>query len=244
MKRWLVVGVESSVPWPTVATRVRYGGQELLLRPGTETERPDVAFLHSLPSSQAHELVRRFLSALCWAEGYSIREAGSSEGGSPIRIGRRGPCDVVASHFGVNYLPDPGDAKAKLALALYREAQSLDSIPYRFLSLFKVVNALRDKGEDQKALVAAVLPILRDERAQARLRELGHPTEAARYLYESGRCAIAHAFSVAVDPDRHDEDLRLQKDIPLMEALVRHLIEHELGVKSRDEIRRQRHQRA
>lgn len=52
-------------------------------------------------------------------------------------------------------------------------------------------------------------------------------------MYESGRCAIAHAFSEPlVDPEDPDDSARLQKDLPLIKALAQHLIESELGVKS------------
>ena len=53
------------------------------------------------------------------------------------------------------------------------------------------------------------------------------------YLYESGRCAIAHANSgVIVDPDDYTDVQRLHSELPLMRALAIRLIELTLGVKT------------
>jgi hypothetical protein len=54
-----------------------------------------------------------------------------------------------------------------------------------------------------------------------------------RYLYESGRCAVAHAHNdPVVDPDDYDHLRRVRADLPLVRALAEHAIEHALGVKS------------
>ena len=42
MNQWVGIAVESSVPWPTVDTNVRYRGHEIVLRAATETTLPSV----------------------------------------------------------------------------------------------------------------------------------------------------------------------------------------------------------
>lgn len=53
----------------------------------------------------------------------------------------------------------------------------------------------------------------------------------ANYLYESGRCAIAHAYSEPVVNPENAEDLeRLELDLPLMKELAEFAIKSEYGV--------------
>jgi hypothetical protein len=57
--------------------------------------------------------------------------------------------------------------------------------------------------------------------------------DIGEYLYESGRCAVAHAFNEPlVDPDDPDDTWRLTADLPVIKALAEHLIESQVGVKS------------
>lgn len=60
------------------------------------------------------------------------------------------------------------------------------------------------------------------------------------YLYESCRCAVAHASTQPlVNPDNADDLTRLYADRYLIRDLARHCIEYELGVKSARTIRRE-----
>ena len=81
---------------------------------------------------------------------------------------------------------------------------------------------------------------MRDRFAKERIKVLSESeSNIGHYLYDSGRCAIAHAFSEPlVDPEDPADSARLQKDLPLVKALAQHLIESELGVKSIDTIRK------
>ena len=57
--------------------------------------------------------------------------------------------------------------------------------------------------------------------------------DVANYLFVSGRCAIAHAYSEPiVDPEDPDDLRRLQQDLPIVKALAEYLIEFELGIPS------------
>jgi len=60
----------------------------------------------------------------------------------------------------------------------------------------------------------------------------GQSTEldVPRYLYASGRCAVAHAYAdPLVDPDDISDLHRLSQDLYVIKAVAEHLIEVELG---------------
>jgi hypothetical protein len=141
---------------------------------------------------------------------------------------------LINPRFRADYLPAPTDPRAQRALALYRETLGLESIPYQLLAFYKVVNVLYEHGPDQKAWINGIVDKLDDLLAPARLAEIrlqGH--DVGLYLYESGRCAVAHAFnSPIVDPDDPQDTERLARDLPLMKAVAEYAIEHELGVRS------------
>lgn len=70
-----------------------------------------------------------------------------------------------------------------------------------------------------------------DKDALKRIEELTAVgvSDVPQYLYESGRCAVAHAFSdPVVDPDDVTDLRRLSID--MIRSIAEHLIEHELKV--------------
>jgi hypothetical protein len=233
---WVVVGVETSVGWPTVETRVPFRGREVILRPETDTLAPTVIAEYAPPATYEETLliVREFLSSLAWVEGHPIRETVTTGGGFPIRVGKSAPVNVTRPGFRVDYLPDPPNPRARLALALYRDALGVNSEPFRFLGFYKIINVVRGTGPQQIAWINARVNALEDYRAQeraAQLRAAGHDIGA--YLYESGRCAVAHAYSdPLVNPENPDDTERLAKDMPLVKALAEDVIENQLGVQS------------
>jgi len=236
-RRWLTVAVESGIFWPTKETVLAYEGHEFVLRPETEELAPTVAVALDDPDrdGEALLLVRRFLSALAWVEGGFIRETVTfGTGGGPGRIGKGPGARMINPHFRVDYLPTNLTTRGKLCLALYREAQNLNSTPFQFLGYFKVINMLYPGGPEQRAWINGACAKLNDFRAQERLRELhASHRDVGAYLYESGRCAVAHAFNEPiVDPDDPTDTRRLIEDLPVIKALAEFAIEREFGVKS------------
>jgi hypothetical protein len=237
IRRWLTVGLESGIHWPTTEVSLAYQGQEFLLRPETEKLAPSVALAHDPPLTDrdALLLIRRFLSALSWVERGHLRETiNFGTGGSPGGIGKGPPARLINPRFRADYLPDVKVPKAQLCLALYREAMNLNSKPFQFLGFFKIINALYEGGPDQKAWVNNTLPLLNDHWARERLEELRKlHTDIGEYLFVSGRCAVAHAFNEPlVDPDDPEGTQRLDADLPVIKALAEHLIESQVGIKS------------
>lgn len=243
MAPWVVVGVDSPVGWPTADTDIEFSGHKMTLRPGSKELVPTVAFEHpaTLSFDEALLIVRRFLSSLAWVERSAVREEGVTGGSHPIRVGWPLKGNVITHNFRHDYLPAPEDRRACLALALYREALGLNSIAYAFLGFFKIINLVKKTGREQKEWINAALPRIKDHRAVERKAELaGIESGVAAYLYESGRCAVAHAYSEPIaDPEDVADRTRLAKDLPLIQALAEHAIESEFGVQSQDTVWRE-----
>ena len=242
MKQFLVVGIDSGIFWPSKEIHVSFCGYKILLRPATQDLAPTVVLEYESPMTMedAILLVNRFLSSLSWIEGGKLRVTLITGGGMPINIGK-GNANHINPYFRIDYLPDVKDPKAQLALALYREALNIESIPYKFLGFFKIINVIYKTGATQIDWINKVIENIEDHSASTRLSMLKSTyDDIGRYLYESGRCAVAHAFTdPIVDPDKPGDTRRLSDDLPIMQALAEYFIEHELGIPSQKTIWRE-----
>jgi hypothetical protein len=241
-KLWLTVALESGIFWPTTETIVSYDGHDFLLRPETDHDAPSVALGYDAPMDDAAALllIRRFLSALSWIEGGYLRERFTfGTGGAPGRVSKSPGARMINPFFRADYLPAPTDARSRLCLALYREALNVNSVPFQFLGFYKIINVLQERGAEQRAWINATIPKITDYRASERIREIQRSeSDVAAYLYESGRCAVAHAFAEpVVDPDDPKDTARLIQDLPVIQALAEFVIDRELGVQSIDTYR-------
>ena len=244
MKRWLNVGVKGRDAWPTKETTVQFGGRELVLKPATrETDQSIHIDVRRISDVEALTLINRFLSVLSWCDDQAMQNLyGWSGNPVPAAVPRESRAVGSSIAFPFNRQPEP-DPKARLALALFREGRTVNSVPFAFLSYFKILNIFwNDKSvkvagttKRQNPIVEGIretLPKLKDGQAVARLKALaGTSADVPRYLYESGRCAIAHAHAdPIVDPDDLSHLCRLSGDIWVIKAIAEHLIETELKV--------------
>lgn len=182
----------------------------------------------------------RFLSRFAWTRNGGVEEFFHIGTNAPNEPGRLGQGTYARSGWATIdppqyiYLPLMLDEKAELGLALYREGLSVNSVPFRFLSLFKVLNILYASGVGQEKWINDSLDAIWYQPAVDRLREirvLHH--DVGRYMYVQGRCAVAHASSnPLVNPDIYSDRRRLESDLPLMKELAALFIENELGVRS------------
>jgi hypothetical protein len=236
MSYWALVGVESSVAWPKVDTEVEFRGHRLILRPATADRYASIAFQYpsSLTLDDAILVIRHYLSSLSWVEQAGIREVQAAGGSAPFFLGRGQQGSIVTDQFRHDYLPGPTDKRARLALAFYREGMSAESPAYRFLNFFKIINILHARGSEQVKWINESLSQVSDARANERITQLNSlVTDLGEYLYESGRCAIAHAFSdPLVNPEALADSRRLAEDLPVVQALAEVLIEREFAIKS------------
>lgn len=242
MDRWLNVGVKGGAVWPTEETTVEFGGQKLVLKPATrETEQSVHINLRGISDVDALTLINRFLSVLSWCDDQPM-ENRYGWSGNPVPVAVPRESRVMGSSIAFPFYRrlEP-DEKARLALALFREARTVNSTPFEFLTYFKILNIFwKDRpvtinGQRQNPIIErirATLPKLKDELAVSRLRVLGTTEpDVPKYLYESGRCAIAHAYAdPIVDPDDVSDLRRLSEDLYIVKEIAEYLIEVELKV--------------
>ena len=137
--KWLTVAVKANFAWPTEDTEIKYLGTKYLLRPETDKNEQSVALLcpSGINMESARLLVSRFLSALAWAEGNGVTELFAIGTSSPVPVNvGKSKTRFITDKFRADYLPEPKDDKTLRALALFREAQSINSPSYSFLGFF------------------------------------------------------------------------------------------------------------
>ncbi|WP_238285787.1 methylamine utilization protein MauJ [Caballeronia novacaledonica] len=142
-----------------------------------------------------------------------------------------------AKSFDCNHMPIVRDEGARKALAFYREGSRLRHVHdnYSFLSFHKVIESQFANGRTKGQWINANLDSLIDERAHARIAELrASGLDVGDHLFESGRCAVAHASlnGEIVDPDIPADRRRISSDLCIMEALARYYIGHELHIEN------------
>ncbi len=230
--------VKGTAIWPTKETTVFFGGHTLLLKPASrDTDQSIHVNVRNISDVDAMTLVNRFLSILSWCDDQPLENCGGWSGNPvPVAVPResRSLGSSIAFPFHRDLEPE---RKARLALALFREGRSLNSIPFSFLSYFKILNIFwQDKYVHGKNEIIeglrATLPKVIDELAVRRIQELEMTQpEVPRYLYESGRCAIAHAYAdPIIDPDDVADLRRLSLDLEVVKSVAEFLIVVELQV--------------
>lgn len=238
--RWLNVAVTPHFSWPKVPIALSFEGQAIVLSPETE----HLACRASLeaPEGTTFETggttLSRFFSRLAWSHNAGLVEhfhGGSNHPTEPGRLslgkGRRSGWAPVEPPQYI-YLPRAEHPDADLALALYREGLSVNSTPFQFLSLYKVLNVRMATGQQQEHWINAHLDAIWYQPAVDRLKVLREQhKDVGHYLYVQGRCAVAHAHgSPLVNPDHYAERKRLEDDLRLMRELAALYIEQELGI--------------
>ena len=242
MDRWLNVGVKGGAAWPTEETSIEFGGYTLVLKPATrDTDQSVHISLRVISEVEALTLINRFLSILSWCDNQPMENRyGWSGNPVPISVPREVRLVGTSIAFPFNRRLEQNE-KARLALALFREGRTVNSTPFEFLSYFKILNIFwQDKwgtinGKRQNPIIEGIrkmLPLLRSHLAVSRVRTLGKTeTDVSQYLYESGRCAVAHAYAdPIIDPDDVSDLRRLSEDLYIVKEIAGYLIEEELKV--------------
>jgi hypothetical protein len=239
---WLTAGVASSIPWPSYDVCIIYNGSEYFLR-GTEQAKespyPCISISYDADNiNQALEKVYRITSILSWFEGGYVDASGYITGSRPMRYGSRNVFSSMgiagAKSFNCNHLPIIEDDNTRKALAFWREGQRLENVHegYSFLSFFKVIESQFANGRQRAEWITANIEKL-TEKAKDRVDELrAQKIDVSLHLYESCRCAIAHASldGVIIDPDIAQDKRRLAQDLVIIKELARLYISEELNV--------------
>jgi hypothetical protein len=151
---------------------------------------------------------------------------------------------VGAKSFNCNHMPIVEDENVRKALAFWREGKRLDEVHdgYAFLSFYKVIESQFRDGKNRGRWIATNIDKLKDRAAKriAELRAAG--IDVASHLFESGRCAVAHASleGEIIDPDIPADRKRLSADLVIIEELARVFIRDELGVPDSHSLHRTR----
>jgi hypothetical protein len=240
---WLTAGVASSVPWPKDDVWVRYDGEDYIIRGTEQNGKPSPPCISvacdRVNVDDALSKVYRFTSIIGWFNGGYVDISGYTHGSHPILYGD--PRNVFSTigvfgkkAFDCNHMPLVRDEDTRKALAFYREGRRLQHVhdSYAFLSFYKVIESQFADGRQKGAWIDANLDALTDNTA-ARVAELrANGLDVGMHLFESGRCAVAHATAGKdiVDPDIPSDRRRLSADLDVIAGLARLYILKELQV--------------
>jgi hypothetical protein len=237
---WLTAGVASSIAWPQEDVWVLYDSHEYVLRgtKGGEDKRPPCI---STPCARdemdaAMTRVYLFASVLGWFKGGHVDVPGHIWGSGPVLYGSRDTFTTTldgSKYFNCNYMPIIEDDQVRKALAFLREGRRLRYVhePFSFLSFFKVVES-QFSSKDRVVWIQANLDQL-DGEAGKRVTELrAQGVDVGKHLFDSGRCAVAHASlgGAIVDPDIPADRRRIADDLEVMAGLASRYLKVEAGV--------------
>lgn len=239
---WLTAGVASSIPWPSFDVCVLYAGDEYFLRGTEQGDKPSPPCItiacNEGGADEAIAKIYRFTSMLSWFEGGYVDVSGYIWGSHPTLYGGRTVYSSMgiagAKSFNCNHMPIVEQEHVRKALAFWREGKRLDEVhdSYAFLSFYKVIESQFSDGQKKAKWITANIDKLTDRAAKrvAELRAAG--IDVSRHLFDSGRCAVAHASldGEIIDPDIPADRRRLSADLVIMEELARIYIRDELRV--------------
>jgi len=239
---WINCAVKPNFSWPNCEIEIPFEDRIAVLQPRKEDLAATVSIYdeEGLSFNEGAALIYRLLSRLTWWLNGGVVEIHIGGSNDPERPGLMGQGTYGTSGWSqvepwdYIYLPKPSTEKGELALALYREAMSLNSVPYTFLGFFKIISILSSSGIAQKKWINNNLHRVKYDPAINSLNKLKKTkTDVGSYLYHQGRCAVAHAFSKnIINPDNFDDKRRLEDDLELMKALAEIYIETEFNIRS------------
>jgi len=237
---WLTGGVASSIPWPQEDVWVLYDNHEYVLlgTKGGEDKRPPCISTPCMQGDVDAAMTRVYLfgSVLGWFKGGHVDITGYVSGSRPVLYGSRDTFTTTldgGKYFNCNYMPIINDERIRKALAFMREGRRLRYVhePYSFLSFYKVIES-QFSPKQRVAWIQANLDQL-DGDASKRVAELrAQGVDVGKHLFDSGRCAVAHASlgGAIVDPDIPVDRRRISDDLDVMAGLAYRYLKFEAGV--------------
>ncbi|MFD1841718.1 methylamine utilization protein MauJ [Paracidovorax cattleyae] len=243
---WLSVGVVSSIAWSQEDVWIEYDGHEYFLQGVKREQEGEVRSAPgiSTPAEQDNNdevmaRLYRFTSILGFYKRGYVDITNRTWGTFIIRYGavRDVYTEVMqggAHGFDCNHMPIIENDQVRKALAFLREGRRLSRVhdAYSFLSFFKVIES-QMPSEKRVEWVGNNLDQLTEERAVKRIKELrDQGIDVNKHLFDSGRCAVAHASlgKIIVDPDIPADRQRIAADLCIIEALANRYIKVDAGV--------------
>lgn len=243
-RSWFSAAVASSVAWPKKNVWINYAGDDFVLLGTEDGEQPSAPSISIALAPLSPEAVLakiyRLTSILGWFLGGYVDVVSYVHGSHPTSFGAqmRQAFTTVGQFgnkaFNCNHMPIIEDENVRIALAFWREGERLTGVhdSYAFLSYFKVVESQFQKSAARVDWFNRNIEQVNGD-ALRRVKDLqAMAIEVGPHLFESGRCAVAHASlgRNIVDPDIPEDRQRISKDLVLMRELARRLISDELEV--------------
>ena len=234
--QWICLNIQPNVTWPVRAQSFKFDGHRLWIIPLTLEDHPGIALNRNPGMSQedAESILLRFLSVLSWRESEGIAVTYRTGGNLPRMMGlnkQRG--FAIRDEFDFTEVLCPLEESARVALALVREARSLNHHGYAFLSYWRVLELAYPDTNARVAWMTATLPTLTGRGVAEALSEIAAQgiADVGKHLFTSGRCAIAHATGQPViNPDDPRDALRLYRELPLVREMAIRAIEDRFGI--------------
>ncbi len=240
---WLTAGVASSIPWPSLDVCVCYADDEYFLRGSESDGKPSPPGITIACAGEGKDeaiaKIYRFTSILSWFLDGFVDVSGYVSGSHPFLYGDR---RTVFSSLGIagnksfncNHMPIIKTDSVRKALAFWREGKRLETVheSYAFLSFYKVIESQFSNSKKKAVWISTEIDKLTDK-AASRVEQLRKDNiDVSKHLFESGRCAVAHASldGEIIDPDIPTDRRRLSEDLIIIKELSRNYIQNELKV--------------
>jgi len=235
MDSWMNIKLEGCFCWPTKKKIIDFEGEKLVLLPATKDNSASIHINTSgVGIPKAITIINRFLSIICWCDGVPIQVENRGVGSvKPVPLPARETRTIPSSIAFPFNRTVPQNPKAQRALALYREARSVNSMPYEFLGYYKIIGILhKDGSTEQINYIRKCVPEIKDAFTQKQIKELGADGgDVVDHLYKACRCAIAHAKKETdIDPDDANQTWDLSKALWIIREIAEMTIEKEFGV--------------
>lgn len=235
---WTCLNILPGIDWPVRPQSLLFCGCVVWIIPATLDRYPGVAMKRPLgmEPEEAEALLLRFLSAISWLEQAGTTVAYHSGGSFPhmMELDKQSGY-AIKEGFDFTGLYCPEDEKIQIAFALMREGRALRHFGYAFLSFWRVLELAYPNSKERTTWMADALPALSEPRARDVVQGLvaSGVADVGKHLFESGRCAIAHATSdPIINPDNPTDAKRLMRELPIVEALAVRAIEDRYHVYS------------
>jgi hypothetical protein len=239
--RFLNIGVDNQVTWPSEETHIKFDCYTLVLFPKTKENVQSVHMdltANRLDLREAMTIVNRFLSVMAWCDdNFAIAQDGWSGNPAPVAV----PRHELAFRTTFHYLFDrklPASQDAMRALALYREARNAQEnkfVSYAVLNFYKIIEIRNHGKEHVRRWFRENFEALRQGNEETvdieEFLALCGGEAPEKYIHNSCRIAVAHANKYSKsDPDDASEIDRLHKAARIMHLLARRFIKNEFEI--------------
>jgi hypothetical protein len=233
---WISIGFDSSKDFSKSTYLIEYDNTKIEIKKGEEDS------IHNLfietnekQKEKDFEAGLNFLSELAWLYNSKIiylTSAFSSNFKLPVDASNQGFNRILNAINLKYYTQVAFNDEQKLALGIYKEGISSNSIFYKFLSFFKIINIRNGSGSDQEDWINNNITKLKNSKYQLEKLKDNEISNIGKYLYVSGRCAIAHANTQPVaDANTFQDIQRISSDTFIIKELAEIFIKEELNVK-------------